>query len=177
MEIHLILHLMIHLVILNHFLLLMVLIHLVFKHSIQIENNQDFNLLKIHLVRVFLVFFLNFFFYKKGFQQHQFQQNNKQQQQQDFKHLLPNVNMNFEEDDDEFGSNQFSFEDFETASHMTKNVTNMSGNNDVSGSKLLSLLKKQPDTNQAKRSLFQQDSQPQHFQDPAILDYQFNGLY
>eukprot|EP01080_Neovahlkampfia_damariscottae_P000421 gene421-6834_t len=113
-----------------------------------------------------------------GSQQQQKQKQQNDHTQDNFSNLLSSVNLNFEEEhEDDFGSNQFSFEDFETASHMNKN------NN--ASSKLLSLLKKQPEQQQqqqqqqAKRSLFQ-DSQ--HIQDPAILDFstdgfQFNGLY
>jgi hypothetical protein len=91
--------------------------------------------------------------------------------QNDFQSLLPNVNVNFNFDEEET-HNQFSFEDFQTTNH-TQNNFNTNGGS----SKLLSLLKKQPETNvnkapDAKRSLFQ---------DSAIIDfgdsYQFNGLY
>jgi hypothetical protein len=86
---------------------------------------------------------------------------------------LPNVNVNVNFNfDEEETHNQFSFEDFQTTNQTQNNFNNTNGGS----SKLLSLLKKQPETNgnkpDAKRSLFQ---------DSAIIDfgdsYQFNGLY
>jgi hypothetical protein len=115
-----------------------------------------------------------------GFHQQQQQQqqsfiplNIQNRVQNDFQSLLPNVNVNVNFNfDEEETHNQFSFEDFQTTNQTQNNFNNTNGGS----SKLLSLLKKQPETNgnkpDAKRSLFQ---------DSAIIDfgdsYQFNGLY